>query len=149
MKSMLVILMITLAPFVFAGEKVLLDNEVQVVRSDFKEVHFRIPEEATGKIEFEGNFSTIGGLNDDITFMVFDQENYVRWFNQWKYKALVKKEKVKESDFRFDAQPGKTYYFVLNNFFSSVSGKRVKLQIKLITPDEEETQSAPETETQP
>ena len=148
MKSIVVILLILLAPFVFAGEKILLDSEVQVVRSDFKEVHFRVPEEATGTIEFQGNFSTVGGLNDDITFMVFDQENYVRWFNQWKYKALVKKEKVKEAEFRFDAEPGKTYYFVLNNFFSSVSGKKVKLQIKLITP-EEETQSSPETETQP
>ena len=134
--------------FVFAGEKILLDSEVQVVRSDYKEVHFRVPEEATGKIEFQGSFSTVGGLNDDITFMAFDQENYVRWFNQWKYKAIVKKEKVKEAEFRFDAEPGKTYYFVLNNFFSSVSGKKVKLQVKLITP-EEETQSAPETDTQP
>jgi hypothetical protein len=122
-----------------------MDSEVQVVRSDYKEVHFRVPEDATGKIEFQGSFSTVGGLNDDITFMVFDQENYVRWFNQWKYKALVKKEKVKEAEFRFDAEPGKTYYFVLNNFFSSVSGKKVKLQIKQITPDEE-TQSSPATE---
>jgi hypothetical protein len=148
MKSILVILLMLVASFVFAAEKVLIDSEVQVVRSDFKEVHFRIPEEATGKIEFQGSFSTIGGLNDDITFMVFDQENYVRWFNQWKYKALVKKEKVKEAEFHFDAEPGKTYYFVLNNFFSSVSGKKVKLQVKLITPDEE-TQTAPERDTQP
>ena len=145
MKFILVILSILVAPFVFAGEKVLLDGEVVVVRSDYKEVHFRVPEEATGKIEFQGSFKTAGGLNDDITFMVFDQENYVRWFNQYRYKAIVKKEKVQESEFRFDAEPGKTYYFVCNNFFSSVSNKKVKLQIKLITPDEE-TQSAPSTE---
>lgn len=131
--------------FAAAGEKILMDSEVQVVRADFKEVHFRVPEDATGKIEFQVSFSTVGGLNDDITFMAFDQENYVRWFNQWKYKAIIKKEKVKEAEFRFDAETGKTYYFVLNNFFSSVSGKKVTLKIRLITPDEE-TQSAPATE---
>jgi emp24/gp25L/p24 family/GOLD len=146
MKIIAVLLSLFLfSQFAAADEKILMDSEVQVVRSDYKEVHFLVPEDATGKIEFRGSFSTVGGLNDDITFMAFDQENYVRWFNQWKYKALVKKEKVKEAKFHFEAQPGKTYYFVLNNFFSSVSGKKVKLQIKLITADEE-TQSAPATE---
>jgi emp24/gp25L/p24 family/GOLD len=143
-----VALTIFIAQFAFAEERLLTDSELQVARSDYKEIHFRVPEEATGKVEFQGTFKTVGGLNDDITFMVFDQENYVRWFNQYRYKALVKREKIKEADFRFDAEPGKTYYFVLNNFFSSVSGKKVKLQIKLILADNPQTSPSTESESE-
>jgi len=117
------------------GEKVLFDKQIDVARSDFREVHFRVPDDAGGKVEFSGKFNTMGGLNDDITFSAFDQQNYVNWFNQHKHRKLVHFEKTKRSEFRFEAQPGQTYYFVLNNFFSSVSGKKVDLQVKLLTED--------------
>lgn len=112
-----------------AGEKVLFDQEVTVLRSDFKEVHFRVPDEAREPLEFFGRYKTSGGFNDDITFLALTQENYVRWFSQYDHEAIVKQEKKKEGEFRFSVQPGKTYYFVLYNFFSTVTNKKVKLTI--------------------
>ncbi len=73
-----------------------------------------------------------GGFNDDITFLAFNQENYVRWFSHYKYDALVKEEKQTGGNFRFAVAPGDTYYFVLYNFFSTVSNKRVRLKIELV-----------------
>jgi hypothetical protein len=112
--------------------KTLLDQEVVVVRSDFKDFHFRVPEGLVGEWVIRGMYQTKGGFNDDITFLAFNQENYVRWFSHYKYEALVKDEKKTGGNFQFAVTPGDTYYFVLYNFFSTVSNKRVRLRIELV-----------------
>lgn len=103
-----------------------------MVRSDFKDFHFRVPDGLDGEWLIRGMYQTKGGLNDDITFLAFTQENYVRWFSHYKHEALVNDERKTSGNFQFPVTPGDTYYFVLYNFFSTVSNKRVRLKIELV-----------------
>jgi hypothetical protein len=121
--------------FCFAEEtkKVLVDQEVEVIRADFKEFHFLVPEGSGNDYRFLVSFRTKGGFNDDIVFLVLNQQNYVRWFSKYDFQSSVKTEKITAGDFSVDAKAGETYYFVLDNFFSSVSNKKVKLKITMIT----------------
>lgn len=142
MKNAILILLLSFCSCLWAQEaeekigpqlpRTLMDQEVVVVRSDFKDFHFRVPEEAGEGWVIRGMYQTRGGLHDDITFFAFTQENYVRWFSHYKFEALVKDEKKTDGNFQFPVTPGETYYFVLYNFFSSVSNKRVKLKIELV-----------------
>ena len=112
------------------AEKRLVDQELTVLRGDFKEMHFLVPD-AGPKMEFQGSFQCAGGFNDDITFLAMAQDAYVRWFSHYDYRAEVKMEKRKDGTFRFQAKPGETYYFVFDNFFSSVSNKKIRFRLKL------------------
>lgn len=114
------------------AEKTLLDQEVTVLRGDFKEFHFLVPDDGR-TYAFEGEFRCNGGFNDDITFLALTQPAYVRWFSHYDFRAEVKLEKKKEGTFRFEAGPGETYYFVFDNFFSSVSNKKIKFRVKLVS----------------
>ena len=111
-------------------EKMLIDQDITVLRGDFKEVHFLMPEE--GQWVLEGDFKCTGGMNDDITLLALTQPAYVRWFSHYDYKAETKLIKQKEGRFRVDAKPGETYYFVFDNFFSSVSNKKIHIRVKQI-----------------
>ncbi|HEY7159828.1 MAG TPA: hypothetical protein VH815_01150, partial [Acidobacteriota bacterium] len=124
--KILVVLCMLFSSWLLAEDatKVLLDQEVEVIRADFKEFHFLVPETA-GNYRFSGRFKTKGGMNDDISFLVLTQANYVRWFSKYDFQAAVKKEKATEGSFNVEAKAGETYYFVLDNFFSSFSNKKV------------------------
>jgi hypothetical protein len=126
----LVVLLLT-AAFCFAAQKskILLNEDLGVKRGTFKEVHFLIPQ---GGKEIRGNFKTTGGMNDDVTFLAVSQENYVKWLSGYPYKALYEVEKKKEGKFVVPVKPEETYYFVMDNYFSSVSNKNVKLRLELM-----------------
>lgn len=109
--------------------KNLINEDIDVKRGDFKEVHFLIPE---GGKEILGSFKTTGGMNDDITFLVLSQENYVRWLSGYPHKAAYKVDRKKEGKFAIPVKPGDTYYVVMDNFFSTVSNKKVKLRLDLV-----------------
>ena len=113
-----------------AEEKILHNQVVTALRGDFKELHFLVPVE--GSWEFQGDFKSAGGMNDDITFHALDQSNYVRWFSHYNHKAEYHVPKTKQGKFSFRAKPGDTYYFVFDNFFSSVSNKKIQFNLKLI-----------------
>jgi hypothetical protein len=127
--TILAVLMLAALSYAARTGKTLLNDEIEVKRADFKEVHFLIPE--AGRQIF-GNFKTTGGMNDDITFLALSQDNYVRWLSGYSHKPLYKVEKKKEGRFEIPVKPGETYYFVMDNFFSSVSNKRVKLKLDLV-----------------
>lgn len=133
MKPLFVLFLILLCSVALAESqsRILIDQEVLVVRSDFKEFHFRVPEDVEGSWQMTGSYETSGGFKDDITLLAFDQQNYVRWFSHYKHQTLVKDERKMRGTFNFDVMPGETYYFVLYNFFSTVSNKKVKLHIEL------------------
>ncbi len=109
-------------------KRVLMDKEIEVPFGESKEFHFLIPE---GKWRFKGEFKTSGGMNDDITFLAMNQENYVKWYSHYNYTPAVKFERKMEGKFDFKAESGQTYYFVFDNFFSTVSNKKIKLKIEL------------------
>jgi hypothetical protein len=113
-----------------AGAGTIIDRELTVIRGDFKEVHYLIPK-GTEKTLIKGSFTCKGGLNDDVSFFIFTKDQYVRWYSNYRNKPIFKLEKKKEGRFEFAAQPDETYYFVFDNFFSTVSNKQVKLQVKL------------------
>ena len=117
------------------AEEIGIDKELTVIRGDFKEVHLLIPKDTQASF-LEGSFACKGGLNDDINFLVLTKDQYVRWYSSYSYKALVKDEKKKEGKFRVPAQAEETYYFVFDNFFSTVSNKDVKIQVKLVPGEE-------------
>ncbi|HEY7162093.1 MAG TPA: emp24/gp25L/p24 family protein [Acidobacteriota bacterium] len=106
-----------------------MDKEIEVPFGESKEFHFLIPE---GKWQFKGEFKTSGGMNDDITFLAMNQENYVKWYSHYNYTPAVKLERKMEGKFDFKAESGQTYYFVFDNFFSTVSNKKIKLKIELV-----------------
>jgi hypothetical protein len=120
-----------LAHFCFA-EEIAIDKELTVIRGDYKEAHLLIPKD-TQSGYMEGSFTCKGGLNDDVIFLVVTKDQYVRWYSSYPYKALVKFDKKKEGKFRVPVEPEETYYFVFDNFFSTVSNKDVKLQVKLVS----------------
>jgi hypothetical protein len=132
MKTVIAICMLFFFTVSYAqnSKKILIDDEVEVLRADFKEVHFLVPEKPND-YEFQVSFRTKGGFNDDIIFLVLTQENYVRWYSKYDFQAAVKTQKISQSDFKVQAKPGETYYFVMDNFFSGVSNKKVKLKISL------------------
>ncbi|MCI0445694.1 emp24/gp25L/p24 family protein [bacterium] len=115
-------------------KRVLMDKEVEVPWSESKEFHFLVPD---GNWKFKGEFKTSGGMNDDINFLAMDQENYVRWYSHYNFSAVVKLERKKEEKFQFKAKSGQTYYFVFDNFFSTVSSKKIKLKIELVPLDKD------------
>ena len=135
MKSTLLPIILTscilIACFVF-GEETGIDKGLTVIRGDYKEVHLLIPK-GEQEAYLEGSFTCRGGLNDDINFLVLTKDQYVRWYSNYSYKALFKLDKKKEGKFRVPAEPEETYYFVFDNFFSTVSNKDVKIQVKLIS----------------
>ena len=108
----------------------IIDREMTVLRGDFKEVHYLIPR-GTERAVLQGTFTCKGGLNDDVSFLIFTKDQYVRWYSNYSHKPVFKLEKKKEGKFEFPAQAEETYYFVFDNFFSTVSNKQVKLQVKL------------------
>jgi len=114
-----------------ADDKIVIDKELTAIRGDYKEVHYLISEKAV-ESELKGFFTCKGGLNDDVNFLVLTKDQYVRWYSNYPYKAIVKYERRKEGKFRFAAAVGETYYFVFDNFFSTVSNKQVKIQVKII-----------------
>jgi hypothetical protein len=115
-------------------KRVLMDKEIEVPYSESKEFHFLIPE---GKWKFKGEFKTSGGMNDDITFLAMNQENYVKWYSHYNHTPAVKLERKSEGKFQFNAESGQTYYFVFDNFFSTVSNKKIKVKIELKPLDED------------
>jgi hypothetical protein len=116
-----------------SAETLLLDKELIVPRSGFKEVHFLVPE--NGVYEFQGSFRSTGGFHDEVILMICTQEDYVRWFSKRPYKVAMMADRKTEGGFRVKGKNGETYYFVLDNFFSTVSNKKVKLLIKLVEMD--------------
>ncbi len=110
-------------------KRVLMDKVVEVPWGESKEFHFLVPD---GNWKFNGEFKTSGGMNDDINFMAMNQENYVRWYSHYNFAAVVKLERKREEKFQFKAESGQTYYFVFDNFFSTVSTKKIKLKIEIV-----------------
>jgi hypothetical protein len=108
----------------------IIEKELTVLRGDFKEVHYLIPK-GTEKALVQGSFTCKGGLNDDVSFLIFTKDQYVRWYSNYKNKPIFKLEKKKEGKFEFPVQADETYYFVFDNFFSTVSNKQVKIQVQL------------------
>lgn len=115
-------------------KKVLIDKEIEVPRGESKELHFLVPD---GKWLFKGKFKTSGGMNDDINLLVLNQENYVRWYSKYAHEPALKLEKKQEGKFEIPATSGQTYYFVFDNFFSTVSNKKVKLKLELVPLDKD------------
>ena len=111
-------------------KRILIDKEIEVPRGESKEFHFLVPE--GNKWQFDGSFKTSGGFNDDINLLVMNQQNYVRWYSHYDYDPALKIERKKEGKFTIDAEPGQTYYFVFDNFFSTVSNKKVKVKLELV-----------------
>lgn len=133
------ILFFFIASFTIASERILVDQEITVIRGDFKEVHFLIPAGSGERLFLEGKFTAKGGYYDDLTFYILTQQEYVRWYSHRQYEALYKVEKKKEQSFKVEAKQGETYYFVMDNFFSTVSNKKVKILIKLVSEEAEST----------
>lgn len=132
-KYLLIALFLVSTNFAFAEESII-DKELTVIRGDYKEVHYLVPENSNPP-DLQGSFSAKGGLNDDISFLAFTKDQYVRWYSNYPNKPIVKFEKKKEGKFRFGTVPGETYYFVFDNFFSTVSNKQVKIKVKLVPPE--------------
>jgi hypothetical protein len=124
-------LILVLAFQVEAGPELVIDRELTVIRGDFKEVHYLIPETAK-QAKLQGSFTCKGGFYDDVNFFVFTKDQYVRWYSNYPRKSLFKLEKKKEGKFEIPVAVGETYYFVFDNFFSTVSNKQVKIQVKLL-----------------
>jgi len=116
-------------------KRVLMDKEIEVPFSESKEFHFLVPD---GKWKFRGEFKTSGGMNDDINFLAMNQENYVKWYSHYNFTPAVKFDRKMEGKFKFKAESGQTYYFVFDNFFSTVSNKKIKVKIKLIPEDDDD-----------
>jgi hypothetical protein len=114
-----------------AAPETVIDRELTVIRGDFKEIHHLIPD-AVQKGKLKGSFTCRGGFYDDINFFIFTKDQYVRWYSNYPHKSLFKMEKKKEGKFEVPVVAGETYYFVFDNFFSTVSNKQVKLQVKLL-----------------
>jgi hypothetical protein len=127
-------LILILAFQIAAGPESVIDRELTVIRGDFKEVHYLIPETAH-QAKLQGSFTCKGGFYDDINFFVFTKDQYVRWYSHYSYKSLFKLDKKKEGKFEIPVTAGETYYFVFDNFFSTVSNKQVKIQVKLLPLD--------------
>jgi hypothetical protein len=126
-------ILLMIAPFA-AAEETVIDKELTVIRGDYKEVHYLVPENSD-PFDLQGSFKAKGGLNDDISFLVLPKDQYVRWYSNYPNKPIVKFEKKKEGTFRITTTPGETYYFVFDNFFSTVSNKQVKIQVKTVPPE--------------
>jgi hypothetical protein len=133
---LLCILLISIFSPSFADDdshkRVLIDKDIEVPRGEYKELHFLVPE---GKWKFKGRFKTSGGMNDDINLIVLNQENYVRWYSRYTHEPALKLNKKQEGKFEIIAASGQTYYFVFDNFFSTISNKKVKLKIELVPLD--------------
>ena len=123
-------LILVLAFQIEAGPELVIDRELTVIRGDFKEVHYLLPEK-TQQAKLQGSFTCKGGFYDDINFFVFTKDQYVRWYSNYTYKSIFKLEKKKQGKFEIPVSAGETYYFVFDNFFSTVSNKQVKIQVKL------------------
>jgi hypothetical protein len=130
MKKLLALFVFASLPL-FASPKVLMDQEIQVLRGDIKQFHFLVPE-SRAPLKFKGNFKTSGGFNDDINLYVFTQENYVRWYSKYPHKNELRMMKKTEGKFETSAKPGETYYFVFENFFSTISNKKIRFKLELV-----------------
>jgi hypothetical protein len=113
-----------------SAKRALIDKEIEVLRNDITEFHFLVRE--TEKMQFKGSFRTSGGFNDDINLYVLTQPNYVKWYSKYPCEYALRINKKKDGRFTIDATPGETYYFVFENFFSTVSNKKVKVKLELI-----------------
>jgi hypothetical protein len=112
------------------AKRVLIDKEIEVLRADTTEFHFLVRE--TEKMQFKGSFKTSGGFNDDINLFVLTQSNYVKWYSKYPCEYALRINKKKDGRFTIDAISGETYYFVFENFFSTVSNKKVKVKLELV-----------------
>src|SRR5687767_10628092 len=123
------IVVFVLCAFSVLIAETIIDRELTVLRGDFKEVHYLIPK-GIENAKLQGSFTCKGGLNDDINVFIFTKDQYVRWYSHYPHKPIFKLEKKKEGKFEFPVVGEETYYFVFDNFFSSVSKKQLKLQVK-------------------
>ena len=102
----------------------------------------RIPDPFEGVFQHRGNVFSLMSfgrcMNDDINFLAMNQENYVKWYSHYNFTPAVKFDRKMEGKFKFKAESGQTYYFVFDNFFSTVSNKKIKVKIKLIPEDDDD-----------
>ena len=118
--------------FQAGADENIIDSELTVIRGDYKEVHYLVRDKSKD-VRLQGTFTAKGGLNDDINFLIFTKDQFVRWYSNYSNKPILKLERKKEGKFDIPVVADETYYFVFDNFFSTVSNKQVKIQIKLIT----------------
>jgi hypothetical protein len=129
LRNIAICLILVVAFQLEASPDTVIDRELTVIRGDFKEFHYLIPE-TVPKGKLKGYFTCKGGFYDDISFFIFTKDQYVRWYSHYPHKSLFKLEKKKEGKFEIPVVSGETYYFVFDNFFSTISNKQVKIQVK-------------------
>jgi hypothetical protein len=70
---------------------------------------------------------------NDVTFYVFDAANYAAWCRGSACTSLVHIRRSSYSPFGFTAPTSATYYFVLDNSYSTFTGKDVHINAVAIT----------------
>jgi hypothetical protein len=78
LRNIAICLILVVAFQMEAAPESVIDRELTVIRGDFKEVHYLIPE-TVRNAKLKGSFKCKGGFYDDVNFFVFTKDQYVRW----------------------------------------------------------------------
>jgi hypothetical protein len=83
-------------------------------------------------VNVTGNFVASGGLGNDIEVYIMDSTQYNSWYNGNQTSVYYDSGQVTSANINLQNLPaGQSYYLILDNSFSSISGKTLSGEIKL------------------
>lgn len=108
----------------YSGDN-LFNNDYAVMAGNYASVN-----SAIGLHERDRLSGTVEELSGkDITFYVFDYNNYNAWKSGDSYSSYVYLSKITSGSFSFELQYPGYYYFVMDNTYSLTSNKIVSLMV--------------------
>jgi hypothetical protein len=78
-----------------------------------------------------GNFNASGGLGNDVEVYIMNTTQYDNWYNGNTTSVYYDSGQVSSANISLPLPAGQSYYLILDNSFSSISGKTVSGEIIL------------------
>ncbi|AHB14138.1 hypothetical protein [Dehalococcoides mccartyi] len=102
-----------------------MDNTFDISAGDYYKFEFSISSDMLNT-RVGGSFYASGGSGNDIRMLILDSTDYVNWANGHFVTPCYDSGKLTTHSFMLNLTAG-TYYLVLDNTFSFISSKQVKI----------------------
>ncbi|MEQ4489153.1 MAG: hypothetical protein AAC990_02120 [Dehalococcoides mccartyi] len=103
----------------------LIYKTVDISAGDYYYLKFTISSNMQGT-QVEGSFYASGGSGNDIRMLILNNTDYINWANGHVVTPCYDSGKLTTHSFMLNLTAG-TYYLVLDNTFSFISSKQVKI----------------------
>jgi hypothetical protein len=109
----------------------LASREITINQLGYSYLKLQVPAKATS-VELHGNFTATGGADNTIEVLVFSENGYASWQKHQDANPFYSSGKVSMGTIAANLPAGVgTYYVVLNNKFSTLAPKTIRMDAEL------------------